>query len=485
MQAIEDILVCGSIAALGQAVRTRKLSICETIEWYLGRIALLNQAGPTLNCVKDISERAREDAETLDRDLAAGRDFGPLHGIPILVKDNILIADQFSAAAGAKALSAFVPGRTATLVQRLRDAGAIILGKTNMTELADYVAETMPSEFSGNGGVVRNPHGIAYARGQGSSVGSASAVAAGFVPVAIGSETQNSLQTPACHSSVVAFKPSVGIVSRAGMIPLVPSQDSPGPIARSIDDAILVYAAIAGADPQDTLTLQAQLQSDRDSTDARQRLSQLRIGVPRVAMANSEQFAAVMPLFEEALSRLRHAGTKIVDPCDLPSAEQLLEARSCVFRTEFKAAFNAFLREHNSPCGISSLETLIQWNDANPQNIPYGQSLLIAAQQANGLRDPQYLSDRARDIALSRTSGIDAACVRGNVDVLIAPMGAAAKCTGKAGAPAISIPVGLDAAGTPFGITLYTGYGRDHLLMGAARLVEHAIGDRRLPDMST
>ena len=201
-------------------------------------------------------------------------------------------------------------------------------------------------------------------------------------------------------------------------------------------------------------------------------------------MADRDQFAEVMPQFEKALSDLSRAGAKIVDPCDLPSAEQQVqEVRSCVFRTEFKAALNAFLQDYGAPCGIASLEALIAWNEARPQHIPYGQSLLIAAQETRGLRDPQYLADRARDLVLSRTGGIDAALAAGGADVLIAPMGAAAKCTGKAGAPTLAVPVGLDASGTPFGVTLYTSFGRDRLLIAVGRLVERAIGNRCLPNL--
>jgi amidase len=188
-----------------------------------------------------------------------------------------------------------------------------------------------------------------------------------------------------------------------------------------------------------------------------------------------------MPQFEAALSALSKAGAKIVDPCDMPGAEQMQEVRSCVFRTEFKAALNALLEDYNAPCGIGSLEDLIRWNDAHPQHIPYGQSLLLAAQETKGLRDPQYIADRARDLALSRAGGIDAALAGGDADVLIAPMGCAAKCTGKAGAPTLAIPVGLDQHGVPFGVTIYTAFGRDALLLAVGRLVERATGDRRLP----
>ncbi len=480
---VDETLLKGSVAAIGGAFRKGTISIQESVSWYLSRINALNQNGPKLNAVKDVSNHAEADAKTLDHELAAGRDRGPLHGIPVLIKDNVFIANEYTTTAGVMALKAFVPRTTATLVRRLQDAGAIILGKTNLTEFADYVSDVMPAEFSGAGGVVRNPHGISYGRGQGSSVGSAASVAAGFAPLAIGGETQNSIQTPSSYSSVVGFKASVGMISRVGIMPLVPSQDAPGPIARTVEDAALVFSAIGGADPRDAVSIQMQTQCDRDRGLGLENLNHMRIGVPRIAMANREQFASVMPQFEEALSRLSKAGAKIVDPCDLPSAEQMQEVRSCVFRTEFKAALNAFLEDHESPCGISSLETLIKWNEAHPQHIPYGQSLLLAAQETRGLMDPTYLADRARDISLSRAGGIDAALYAGSCDVLIAPMGAAAKCTGKGGGPTMAIPFGLDSSGVPFGVTLYTSLGRDMLLMAVSRLVERAIGDRRLPKL--
>jgi amidase len=302
-------------------------------------------------------------------------------------------------------------------------------------------------------------------------------VAAGFAPIAIGSETQNSIQTPACYSSVVGLKPSVGMVSRAGVVPLVPSQDSPGLLARCVEDAALVVAAIAGADIRDTATLV----HCRWEHDRRESLAGVRIGVPRRCIADRADMSTVAPLLEDVLSRLSRAGARIIDPSDLPSAEQLQDVRSCVFRTEFKAALNEFLQAHDSPCGISSMDALVTWNERHPQAIPYGQSLLLAANQTTGLDHPDYVADRRRDIALSRTAGIDAALAMSGADVLIAPMGSAAKCTGKAGAPAIALPAGLDASGTPFGVVLFTSLGNDGRLIAIASAVERAIGERRIP----
>jgi len=349
-----------------------------------------------------------------------------------------------------------------------------------MTEFADYVSEVMPSEFSGAGGVVKNPHGIRYDRGQGSSVGSAAAVAASLAPFAIGSETQNSIQTPASYSSVVGYKPSTGLVSRAGVVPLVSSQDSPGPLTRCVADVALVTATLAGADPRDGLTLtytQSALPDPSRVVD----LAGVRIGLPRRQVAARPDFAEVLPLFEAALAKLAAAGATIIDPCDLPAAEQLQEVRSCVFRTEFKAALNAFLEDCNAPCGMGSLADIIAWNEQHPDAIPFGQALLLAAQATGDLSDPTYRSDRARDIALSLEAGIAAALDMHDADVLIAPMGAAAKCTGKAGAPVLAIPAGKQANGTPFGITIFCKPGDDTRLLAIGAAVERALDGRCLP----
>lgn len=482
-QDIDELLLRGSLREIAGAIRHRDVSVREMTGWFLARVAAFDQAGPAINAVRTLSKTALEDAERCDHELAAGCDRGLLHGIPVFIKDNVLIAHEYTVSAGVQALAEFVPTRTATLVRRLREAGAIVLGKTNLTEFADYVSDVMPAEFSSAGGVVRNPHGIRYGRGQGSSVGSAAAVAAGFAPIAIGGETQNSIQTPASYSSVVGFKPSVGMLSRVGIMPLVPSQDAPGVLARCVDDAAIVCAAIGGAEAHDPVSIMMRRDDNRRARGLTSLLL-LRIGVPRRAMADRPDFAGMMPMFNEVLARLARAGASIVDPCDLPSAEQMQDVRSCVFRTEFKASLNAFLEEQDAPCGMSCLADIIRWNGAHPERIPYGQSLLLAAEETRGLNDPQYRTDRARDIALSRSAGIDAAIEAGAVDVLIAPMGAAAKCTGKAGAPTLAIPAGMGPDGTPFGVTLYNSLGDDAVLLAAARLVEQCVGERRLPDLN-
>jgi len=476
---IEHVLMQGSISDLRALYLAKRLSVTDAINWYLSRIKNISQNGPAINAVREVSMRAVDDAKRADEAIARGDELQILHGIPVLLKDNILTGDGMKAAAGAAALRGFQPVCDATLVTRLRLAGAIVLGKTNLTEFADFVSDVMPSGYSGNGGMVKNPHGIEYGRGQGSSVGSAAAVAASLCMFAIGSETQNSIQTPASYSSVVGYKPTVGFVSRAGVVPLVPSQDSPGPLTRSVEDAALVASVLVGPDMKDTASLISSMVIPGSLTC--EGLKHMRVGVMRRQMADREEFLAVMPFFENVLKKLSIAGATMIDPCDLPSAEQLQEVRSSVFRTEFKAALNAFLDESGSPCGIDSMEGLIAWNEAHPESIPFGQSLLIASNATNGIGDLQYQADRARDITLSVTAGIDAAMNMFDVDVLIAPMGAAAKLTGKSGAPVVAIPCGLGPDSIPFGITVMSKPGSDARLLAMAQQIELVIGERKLP----
>ena len=479
---LERTLLQGSIAELRALYLDKSLSVVDAVTWFQSRIEKVSRSasgsGPAINAVRELSGRALEEARLADAAIAADQAHGPLHGIPVLLKDNIFAAGM-NASAGAAALARFKPRHDAVLVRRLQAAGAIVLGKTNLTEFADFVSDVMPSGYSGAGGVVKNPHGLEYGRGQGSSVGSAASVAASLCMFAIGSETQNSIQTPASYSSVAGYKPGVGVVSRTGVVPLVPSQDSPGPLARSVEDAALVGWVLAGADVRDSASLLAQ--GTLPGSLTMDGLSGVRIGVPRRQIADRAEFADVLPLFEVMLKNLSRVGARIVDPCDLPGAEQMQEVRSSVFRTEFKAALNGFLLDHDSPCGIGSMHDLIAWNTAHPDTIPYGQSLLIAANATNGVDDPTYRFDRARDIALSRTAGIDAALSMHDCDVLIAPMGAAAKTTGKAGSPVVAIPCGLDKNGVPFGITVFAKVGSDARLLAVSGAIERAVGERRLP----
>lgn len=473
MTGISALLATGSARAIGKAIASGELTAVDATEWYLRRIDRYNHGAEGLNCVRSLSRHALEEATRADAELASGHSRGPLHGVPYLVKDNVFTTDGSFTSAGAGALAEFIPPYEATLVTRLREAGAVLLGKTNLTEFADFVADTMPSEFSGAGGVVRNPLGLQYGRGQGSSVGSAAAVAAGFCAFAIGSETQNSIQAPAIHTAVFGFKPTVGQVSRHGLIPLVPSQDSPGPLTRAVEDVGLIFQAIAGPDMNDTATLT----NFPDETNDVIGLQGLRIGIPRRFIADNINNDDHTTIFNGLLASLSRAGAIIIDQCDMPAAEQLNTVRSCVFRSEFHASLNVLLARLK-PCGMTSMHDIIKWNTSHPEAIPYGQSLLEAAVAAPDIRSAQYIRDRRHDVTLSLHDGVLAALEKGNADILMSPMTVAAKCTGKAGVPVLAIPTGVDAAGLPFGITLYSAPGHDYTVINAASAIESVIGKR-------
>ena len=404
---MEDILA-GSIVAIGQALSDRRLSAHEVTGWYLARIEALNHAGPQLNAVRELASGALEAAKRADRELAAGHRRGPLHGIPVLLKDNVLAADM-TATAGAAALKGFKPRRDATLVARLRAAGAIVIGKTNLTEFADYVSDVMPSGFSGAGGVVKNPHGVApYGRGLGSSVGSAAAVAAA---VRAG---RDRLGDAELHPDAIVRILGLWLQAerRSGQPFGCRSAGAQPGLARA-DRAIDRRSRAGAVRDRGRRQHRHGIAGDAARFAGIAAAARSRHHPDRCAAAGDGGPAGFRRCdgarLRPCCRRLSKAGVAIVDPCDLPSAEQLQDVRSSVFRTEFKAALNAFLRGHDHPCGINSLAALIRWNDAHPDAIPHGQSLLLAAEATTGLDDPQYRADRARDIVLSRTAGIDAA----------------------------------------------------------------------------
>ena len=444
-----------TISEMADALMHQRISAVELTQHFLDRIELLNLSGPKLNAVREINPAALSTAEALDREREAGRQRGPLHGVPVLLKDNIATGDGMACTAGSLALSELRPIADAGLVRRLRSAGAVILGKTNLTEFADYLSGTMPAEFSSAGKVVRHPYGQRYGRGCGSSVGSACAVAAGLTPLAIGSETQNSIQTPASLSSVVGLKPTVGLISRSGIVPLAISQDSPGPLAGCVADVAIALSVLAGADLADSLTLAAAPYRAADygrwlAVDALEGAS---IGVPRRVYSEGMDDAA-SAVYEQAIAMLRNAGAVIIDPADVPTATEIFGLRSTVFATEFKVGLNSFLASQGEAAPRHSLTEILEFNAAHSkQCLAYGQNLAEMADRSGGIDDRAYRTDRLRDIVLSREMGIDAICGEHRLDALVTLGGAAAKLTGKAGYPVLTVPAGFTADGQPIGIS--------------------------------
>ena len=475
-----------SIAELTRAMADGRLTAVGLTQHFLDRIAALNQAGPALNAVREVNPRALDIARSLDDERRTGQVRGPLHGIPVLLKDNIATGDGMACTAGSLALADLRPRQDAELVRRLRVAGAVILGKCNMTEFADYLADIMPSEFSSVGGVVRHPHGKRYDRGGGSSVGPACAVAAGLCVAAIGSETQNSIQTPASQSGVVGLKPTVGLVSRTGVVPLAISQDTAGPLARSVADAALLLSALAGVDLGDSLTLSAapHMRADYALFLDPHALHGARIGVPRQVYFGRPGQEAAETLIEQAIVTLRAAGAIIVDPADVPTAHEVARLRSSVFAREFKAGLNAFLAAQGDAAPLRALADIIAFNTAHAgQCLPYGQALAEAAQRTDGLDAPAYHADRLRDITLTRALGIDAVCRQYGLDALLTPGGAAAKLTGKAGYPAVTVPAGFADDGAPVGVSFIGPAFSEGRLLALAHAFEHARGElTTLPD---
>ena len=478
---IDDLTLTQLVAALAGG----EVSAVQVTEHYLSRIEQIDRNGPGLNAVREINPAALQIAQGKDALFLAGDKLGPLHGVPILLKDNMAVAGGMATSGGSLALADLRPEIDSGVAQRLIAAGAIILGKANLTEFADYLGGEMPSEFSSAGGVVKHPYGGRYDRGGGSSIGPACAVAAGLCAAAVGSETQNSLQTPAGESGIVAIKPTVGLVSRAGIVPLAMSQDTAGPMARTVADAAALLGPMAGVDPADSITLTgaAHAHGDYRQFIDENALAGARIGVPRkhyFGRAGHEQAEGVV---EHAIEKMRLAGAEIIDPVEIPSADELAEVRSTVFPTEFKAGLNHFLAVYGQSSAVSSLADVIAFNESHSEQcLQYGQGLAVNAQASGGLNSAAYQTDRLRDITLSRTSGIDAVMELHQLDALITPAGAAAKLTGKAGYPVVTVPAGFTDEDQPVGISFIGAAWQEPRLIGLAHAFEQTGDYRQKPD---
>ncbi|VWX50747.1 amidase [Novosphingobium sp. 9U] len=381
-------------------------------------IARIQTRDVDLNAVIALDPTAESQARVLDGQGARDR---PLFGLPILLKDNIESAGPLPTTAGSLALAGNVTGRDAPLVQRLRHAGAVILGKTNLSEWANMRSSHSMSGWSAVGGQTRNPHALNRTP-CGSSSGSAVAVAAGMVDAAIGTETDGSITCPAAINGVVGFKPTLGLVSRSRIVPISHSQDTAGPIAKDVSTAARVLTAIAGSDQADTATREA----DRRRTDyaAALRTDALmgtRIGVLRLKAGWSP---AVDALFERALAVLRAKGAILVDITEPEGRDKLGEAEFTVLLSEFKADLNAYLATTPPTVTTRTLADLIAFNAADPRELAlFGQEVFKQAEASKGLEDPDYLAARALSLRLAGAEGIDAMLAKNNVVTLVAPTG--------------------------------------------------------------
>ena len=459
-----------------------RLTSARLTDRFLQRVEAYDRSGPRLNAVLEVNPQAREIAEALDRERASGGTRGPLHGIPVFLKDNIATADRLHTSAGSLALRDCIAPRDAFLVTRLREAGAVILGKANMTEWANFMTTGMPAGYSSRGGQVKNPYGESLSPG-GSSSGSAVAVAAGLCTVAVGTETSGSILSPASWNSVVGIKPTLGLISRSGIVPIAASQDTAGPFARTVADAAILLGAMTGVDTVDRATPASRRHARRDYTEflSATGLEGARLGVPR-AVFFERLAAAEAPVIEAALQALGGLGASLVDPADIATAREVTDFRSDVMLYEFKRDLNRYLGGLGEASPIRSLRELIRFNETRPREmLRFGQVLLLAAQATTGLGTATYRLSRAEDIRISRTEGVDQVMARERLDALVFPGWTGAAIGAKAGYPSVIVPAGYTAEGAPVGLTLLGRAWSEPTLLRLAHAFEGATRHRRQP----
>jgi len=485
-----------SIPDLQDRMSSGKASALSLTRKYLGRIAEIDRRGPSLNAVIELNPEAEAIAATLDRERRAAGPRGPMHGIPILLKDNIDTHDRLRTTAGSLALADSMPLRDAFIVERLRAAGAVILGKTNLSEWANFRGALSTSGWSGRGGLTRNPYALDR-NPSGSSSGSGVAVAANLCAVAVGTETDGSILSPSSFNGIVGLKPTVGLVSRSGIIPIAQSQDTAGPMARSVADAAILLGVLSGADPRDPATAASTGRSHADYTPFLDpyALAGARLGVARAFFGFHRQVDSLM---EAALAGLAKMGAELVDPVEVPRSPKLDAAEGEVLHYEFKAGINTYLASLGPGAPMRHLADLISFNHRNAdQELHwFGQEEFLKAEAKGPLTDSAYLEAVATCRQLARVEGIDATMDRHKLDAIIAPttgpahltdlaigdhdLGGSTSPAAVAGYPSITVPMG-QVLGLPVGISFFGRAWSEPRLIALAYAFERAAAARRPP----
>ena len=484
-----------SCSGLQSALTNGELTARRLCELYLERIAALDTAGPTVNAILELNPEALAVADERDQERHAGRLRGPLHGIPILIKDNIDTADLMMTTAGSLALVGSIPARDAFIVTRLRAAGAIILGKTNLSEWANFRSTRSSSGWSSRGGQTRNPYVLTRSP-SGSSSGSGAAVAANFCAAALGTETDGSVVSPAAASGIVGLKPTVGLVSRSGIIPIAASQDTAGPMTRTVRDAAVLLNILAGWDPRDPATKKGSRHLAPDYTTFLdpQGLKGARLGVARQFFG---RHPLVDQLMEEALIAISKAGAILIDPVEIETQGKWDDAEKEVLLYEFKDGLNRYLAGLGPQTSVKSLAEVIAFNSAHAaEAMPiFGQEILEKAEEKGGLTDPAYRKALAKCRRLTRSQGIDAVMKKYELDALIAPTRAPAwlidhvngDCTsgGTSSPPAVSgyphltLPLGM-VQELPVNVSFMAGPWQEGVLLKLGYAFEQ-LAQRRQP----
>jgi len=485
-----------SITDLQDGMRSGKYTARSIAEKYLARIEAIDKQGPAINAVLEVNPDALALAEAMDKERAAGKVRGPLHGIPVLVKDNIDTSDKMMTTAGSLALVGWHPPQDATIIQRLRAAGAVILGKTNLSEWANIRSSHSISGWSGRGGLVRNPYALDR-NACGSSSGSGAAVAANLCAVAIGTETDGSIVCPSNANGIVGIKPTVGLTSRTGIIPISHSQDGAGPMARSVRDAAILLGALTGVDPSDEATLASEGKSQTDYTRFLDPagLRGARIGVARKYFGFSDDVDALMAT---ALEEMKKQGATLVDPADIETFGKFDDTELTVLLYELKADLDRYLGRLGPDAPVHTLKDVIAFNEKNKdREMPYfGQDLFVKAEAKGPLTEKEYVDALNNDHEMARRQGIDALMDKHKLDAIVAPTGGPAWLTdllngdhftggsssaaAVAGYPNLNVPAGF-VHGMPVGISFFGRAWSEPTLIRIAFAFEQATKLRKAP----
>ena len=485
-----------TIAQLQGLMAHGKASAVSLVKKYQARIETIDRHGPRLNAVLELNPDALAIAAGLDKERRSQGPRGPLHGVPVLIKDNIDTHDRMTTTAGSLALAGSIPPRDSFVAAKLREAGAVILGKTNLSEWANFRGSLSTSGWSGRGGQTLNPY-VLDRNPSGSSSGSAVAVASNLCAVAVGTETDGSIISPASFNGIVGIKPTLGLISRSGIIPVAHSQDTAGPMARTVADAAILLSALAGTDTRDPATAEASAKAEKDYSRCLD-LSGLRSARLGVARSFFGAHPKVDELMESALGLLKRLGAELVEGITLKKSAELEKAEGEVLHYEMKADMNDYLASLGPQAPIRTLKDIIEFNKGHKEAelVWFGQEELIASEAKGPLTDKAYLDALATCKRLARTEGINAAMDKDKLDAIVAPASTPAHVTdwvlgdhglgdsttyaAVAGYPSITVPAG-QVFELPVGISFFGRAWSEPKLLGIAFAFEQATKGRRPP----
>ena len=472
-----------TIKEMAEALEKKTIDSRTLVLAYMKRIADLDKGGPMLNSVLEINPDALHIAEALDRERQLTGPRSLLHGIPIMIKDNINTHDKMHTSAGSLALADNYAPYDAFMAEKLKAAGAIIFCKTNLTEFANFMTEKMPNGYSSRGGQVLNPYGLGKFDTGGSSSGSAVAVAACLCAAAVGTETSGSIISPACSNSIVGIKPTLGMISRTGIVPIAHSQDTAGPMARTVEDAAILFSAITGIDSADPVTYKSKdnIHSDYTQFLDKDGLKGTRIGVPKYIY--KDLIGEELEMMYQCIAEMKQLGAEVVEDKDLDSYEKINDYDVLVY--EFKTNLNAYLNTLGGSTKMKTLKDIIEYNNNHAEKtLKYGQTILEHCEATSGtLTEPEYIIAKLQDLRLSTTDGMDAFMIENKIDAFLFPSTAGVSMSAKAGYPSIAVPAGYQKDGRPFGITFTAGAFSEPTLIKIAYAYEQGTKKRVKPKL--